>query len=208
MDPAAGEPAMLSDGGPQLVVARPEELPSFLRGLDGRIRQGEVRYYLCAGAGPFRRPPWSSGPVARGETVPEATRLPIVESILYCREAREAALERELRSLHEWAGRSGGPPTLVLETIGAPGNDEVAFLQACRLRVPSVRLTVVRHVAPASGTASPAACELLLGLLLAGGSVSASELGEWSKLRGWAPDGLDGLTSTSNDPAGSWHTYA
>ncbi|MFD9950447.1 hypothetical protein ACFWYW_49460 [Nonomuraea sp. NPDC059023] len=181
------------------------ELRSLVSGLN---RRADIRYYLTAGTGEFWRPSWAfTTPKGDG---PDRSA---VASILDCAGERAAFADQEVQAIESWIAAPGSAQKrLVLETIGAPSQDDLAFWQACRLRLRSTRATmlVLRHdPGPAQGgQAQPQAKEILLGLLLSGGYAWAREFDRWAALRRWDASVIEACTSTRDTTSGRLYTYA
>jgi len=180
-----------------------------------------VRYYLSAGDDQFGAPAWTLG--CRRRSTEPATRdrsaMLLVRSILHGREHRAELLEQEVRAMAAWYGDGGdAEKCVVLEFIGLPGRDDLAFVLACRMRVNKTLQTVlpavlVVHDEAAEPDRTPLVPaqhtdEVLLTLLLSGGYVWASDIEQWSTLRGWSDAAVAAATSTRATPHGVLFTYA
>lgn len=201
-----------------VAAASSKEILPIVASIGEGLEQGNIRYYLSAGTGRFERPSWGFG---SRRVIPKSPRTDrsLVEGMLYCREEREAFVEREIRAVESWyVNADGAPRCLVMELLGSPSRDDVAFYQACRLRlrkeVTALRsMVVLRHDAPAEFDncempANRQADEILLTLLLSGGYVWAPEFERWSTLRGWEQELIVALTSTRESEHSRLYTYA
>lgn len=172
-----------------------------------------VRYYLSAGVGRFRRPPWCLGQRAARSGVPQVDWI-LVENIVNSRQNRHVAADREV-AVVDGAARLG-PTMLVMEALGAPSRDDVVFLQACQLALAPYpagrsRLLVLRHETDPRPDREPPGgqeVEVLLALLLAGGYAHASDFQRWSRLRAWDSTTVASCTSTRILGRSTVYTYA
>ncbi|MGH3757448.1 hypothetical protein [Actinophytocola sp.] len=193
-----------------------EHAPHVLHDLVAALGGDGVRYYLSGGAGRFTRPVWGFGANAAVRDVRTAppTDLTITLGVLHAREAREAAADEELQRIRSWFDRAEGEPrVLLLETLGTPAKDDIAFWQACRLRHArhaTQSIVVLRHEQAQAGIGpvEPQLAELLMALSLAGDHVRGTELARWQALRGWDPTLVDAATSIRRLGADLVYTHA
>jgi hypothetical protein len=218
VSPAAAGGAQHACDPPVLQVTRApsEEIVTIIRAMGDHLGRDALRHYLSDGAGRFARPPWAfeHGRVRAGS--PRATGT-LVSSLLHGREERAEAARREVRAVESWlAGAGGSQRCLVLEVLGAPSRDDVAFWQACRLRLrgsAGLSMVVLQHEdanPDGDGTALSGvqADEIILVLLLSGGYVWAPAFERYSAARGWDREVIDAVTSTRDGAHGGLFTYA
>lgn len=156
---------------------------------DLRARYGKVRYYLSAG-----RPVWLRGPEPRAD---------LTTALLRCHDEREARLRAEVRAVRSWLAE-GGSRAVVVELFDAPTQDDVRFLQECRMRLvrgEAQSVTVLRHVPAAVPEVGD---EILAMLRLAGGAVPEAEFRRWQAAHGWD----DSLVYTVTSTRDGLRTYA
>lgn len=194
----------------EIVTGSSATLRTVADDLSGRA---DVRYYLTAGAGRFGRPSWAFGRRDDEQLRPELADRSVIASVLDCDELRAMCVEEEIQAIQSWFAAPGeGPKRLVLETFGAPSRDDVAFWQACRLRLPPSRasMLVLRHD-PYDSLDRQDDCqrtEILLTLLLAGGYAWAWEFDRWAELRHWEQGATETSTSSRGTAHGRLVTYA
>jgi hypothetical protein len=167
-----------------IVSARSNVIRSLVAELDH-----DIAYCLSAGNGEFRLPPWPDEPEPA-----TCSDMAMAASILNWRENQQAALAAAVES---WL--AAGAKRLVLEAIGSPGSDHIAFLQGCRRLLPEASPPVLVLLHEPSGLLHPPepdAAEILLALSLSGGSMNAEQFGALAGTRGWDPSAVAALTST------------
>jgi hypothetical protein len=217
--PAAASAGWQVYRSPVLRVTRApsEEIVTIVGALADRLGPEALRHYLSDGAGRFSRPPWAFGHGRARAVPPEPATGTLVSSLLNGRQEREEAARREVRAVDSWlADADGSRKCLVLEVLGPPSRDDVAFWQACRLRLRGsarVSMAVLQHEdASPDGEAAvlsgAQADEIALVLLLSGGYAWAPAFERYSALRGWDQAVIEAVTSSREGARGGLITYA
>jgi hypothetical protein len=214
--PASGARHLYDPPVLQVTRTSSAEIESIVRALGEHAGRDGLRHYLSDGTGPFARAPWAFGPGRVPDAAPMATRT-LVNNLLHGREEQAEAARREVRAVESWlTGSSAARNCLVLETFGAPNREDVAFLQACRVRLQGsagLSIVVLQHedADPGSQGTMPSgiqADEVVLVLMLSGGYAWAPAFESYSAARGWDRDVIGAVTSTRDGHCGGLFTYA
>jgi tetratricopeptide (TPR) repeat protein len=207
-------------GGDSLVLrvtrGPSEEITTIIRAMGDRLGPDGFRHYLSDGAGQFARPPWAfehgHGPARPSPVTEPSPAGTLVSNLLRARQERAEAARREVLAVESWLAGGGSHKCIALEVFGAPSRDDVAFLQACRLRLrgsAGLSISVLQHeeddrTVPSGDQAD----EIILVLLLSGGYAWAPAFCRYSAARGWDRELIDAVTSTRDGAHGRLFTYA
>ena len=182
---------------------------------------GTSRYYLSAGDDRLSLA-WTH--VCRRRSAVPATRdfsaVLLSRSILHGRAHRAELIEQEVRAMAAWYGEgSDAEKCLLLECIGPPRREDLAFVLACRMRVNKTLLDGAsrpfswcmtrrsRDRPDPAHPGLPTRTRSLLTILLSGGHVWASDIEKWSTLRGWSEATVAAATSTRATQDDVLYTY-